>query len=742
MSQSSGSPPPLNERLAEILIKAIAAGGITAGGANAFWQLVKTDGSIPKAIASAAIGLGISYGATLLQPLHKGNQRRLEEVGKALDKRADQLMTRASGFEDWYLQCQAWDCQSYRPEGMAQHEGIFTPMLEEVFVPLGLDLSATMPGFKEVTRETAIQEWEQLQDLTIWHFLRKAKQTRPFRQLAILAWGGYGKTTLLKHVAYIYSTQQQGQDKYRVPKRIPVLLVLRKYRDVLSQETPPDLPELITQHHIPNLPKEGDDRPVPENWATNLLRQGKAVVMLDGFDEVARDQRPAVAQWINDQMRRYGNSIFIVTSRPKAYKEQDAAERLELSTALWVRDFDENQRRDFVTRWYECQEKYAHGGRDTPDVKQLAANSAHDLLSQIEARQELKDLAKNPLLLNMIVTFHRRYPGARLPKRRVELYREICQLQLRDRPRARKLDTLLTQCEAQTILQILALDMMEQRQERIPRDELMPLLQERLQQQEEAVNAREFLEQVVQISELLVEQEDEIEFAHLSFQEFLAAAEIFRTRQESKLYEHFDDDWWKPTILLYGGLVNPTRLIRKMLELGATDLAYACWQDTTKRIDPALATELEGLQQAVTTSRYQKLEEYLKNGQWEAADKETYRLMITAIGKDEGQYFDQDELLNFPCDELLAIDDLWVKHSNGKFGFSVQKDLYLKCGGIPDGKYHQEAWNQFCERNGWAEKGQYVPVKFDASSPKAHLPLVGEWRGGLLLFSRIKTCKL
>jgi predicted NACHT family NTPase len=217
------------------------------------------------------------------------------------------------------------------------------------------------------------------------------------------------------------------------------------------------------------LPKEGDERPAPENWATNLLRQGKAIVMLDGFDEVAKDQRPAVARWINDQMRRYGNSIFILTSRPKAYKDQDPASRLELSTALWVRDFNENQRRDFVTRWYDCQEKYAHGGRDTPDVKQLAANSASDLLSQIEARQELKDLAKNPLLLNMIVTFHRRYPGAQIPQRRVELYREICQLQLRDRPRARNLETILTQCEPQLILQQLALSMMNKRWERIQR---------------------------------------------------------------------------------------------------------------------------------------------------------------------------------------------------------------------------------------------------------------------------------
>jgi hypothetical protein len=295
-------------------------------------------------------------------------------------------------------------------------------------------------------------------------------------------------------------------------------------------------------------------------------------------------------------MRRYGNSIFILTSRPKAYKDQGQARRLELSTALWVRDFNENQRRDFVTRWYECQERYAHGGRDTPDVKQLAANSARDLLSQIEARQELKDLAKNPLLLNMIVTFHRRYPGAKIPQRRVELYREICQLQLRGRPRARSLNTVLTECEPQRILQWVALSMMNKRWERVQRLPLLNALRQILQSLDETIEAQDFLEQVVQVSELMVEQEEEIEFVYLGFQEYLAAAEIARTKREDLLYDRCDDDWWKPTILLYAGLVNPTRLIRKLLELGATDLAYACWQDTTKRIDPDLAAELASLE--------------------------------------------------------------------------------------------------------------------------------------------------
>ena len=99
MPQSPGPQPPLNERLADIVLKAVTAGGVTAGGTNAFWELIKQDGSIPKAIASAVIGLGISYGATLLQPLHQGTQRRLEQAGKVLDQRQTSLSPRPADLQ-------------------------------------------------------------------------------------------------------------------------------------------------------------------------------------------------------------------------------------------------------------------------------------------------------------------------------------------------------------------------------------------------------------------------------------------------------------------------------------------------------------------------------------------------------------------------------------------------------------------------------------------------------------------
>ncbi|MBD1869419.1 hypothetical protein H6F95_19355 [Cyanobacteria bacterium FACHB-471] len=112
-----------------------------------------------------------------------------------------------------------------------------------------------------------------------------------------------------------------------------------------------------------------------------------------------------------------------------------------------------------------------------------------------------------------------------------------------------------------------------------------------------------------------------------------------RLKQESLLYDHFGEDWWKSVTLLYAAQVKPSRLIREAIDRGATDFAYACYQETTKRIGAGLEAELNALKQTVQASRYAKLEEYLQQEQWEEADEETYRLMIITVGKEGGTVF-------------------------------------------------------------------------------------------------------
>ncbi|MGG6237919.1 GUN4 domain-containing protein [Nodosilinea sp. AN01ver1] len=164
---------------------------------------------------------------------------------------------------------------------------------------------------------------------------------------------------------------------------------------------------------------------------------------------------------------------------------------------------------------------------------------------------------------------------------------------------------------------------------------------------------------------------------------------------------------------------------------------------------------------------YTRLRDLLKAQDWRAADKETYKVMIRAIGKKSRQWFTSDELLNFPCSDLRTIDRLWVKYSQGKFGFSVQKKIYVEYGAKLDGKYPgDKIWHTFCDRVGWRKGGKYwrkdskylnySDLKANPSlSPDGEFPccVVVEgvvWAVGekqlahcwWCLFSRINACKL
>ncbi|MFM9156775.1 MAG: GUN4 domain-containing protein, partial [Dolichospermum sp.] len=73
---------------------------------------------------------------------------------------------------------------------------------------------------------------------------------------------------------------------------------------------------------------------------------------------------------------------------------------------------------------------------------------------------------------------------------------------------------------------------------------------------------------------------------------------------------------------------------------------------------------------------YSKLRDLLKAGEWKEADEETRRVMLAVAKRENEGSLDVESIDNFPCADLRTIDQLWVKYSDGKFGFSVQKRIY------------------------------------------------------------------
>jgi formylglycine-generating enzyme required for sulfatase activity len=97
---------------------------------------------------------------------------------------------------------------------------------------------------------------------------------------------------------------------------------------------------------------------------------------------------------------------------------------------------------------------------------------------------------------------------------------------------------------------------------------------------------------------LLVEKQIGIyEFAHLSFQEYLAAAQIKKTQQENILIDNFNNPWWAETIRLYSSQGDASILIERALsnsDVYSLTLAYDCLEEGLE-IDPDVRKKLEDI---------------------------------------------------------------------------------------------------------------------------------------------------
>jgi len=495
----------------------------------------------------------------------------------------------ASNYKGKYYRHLIYKYRTYRTEGL-KTKGPFTLDLEKVFVPLHI----TPEAVSRIPADMVPKGRAHKKSLQIWDFLANTDQPA-YRSVAIIAAPGAGKTTLLEHLTLIYAKNAQRRFHPRAPKLIPLLFYLRDIRDIITSDNPPNLDDLFTQQIQQLSTDASNPLTPPKGWFDKKLRGKKCLVMLDGLDEVADEaQRKKVSTWADAQMARYPEARFILTSRPFGYRSAPVE---RVGATLEVQSFSLKEVEQFIRNWYLQNEALRQARKEDEGVRARARKQATDLIASIKNSPPLAAMALNPLMLTMIATVHDNR-GA-LPGRRVELYAEICDVLLGRRQEAKGLEVILTPAQKQSVLQVLALALMQKRVRSFGMAEGSALIQNQLQRVPGAdLGPESFLKHIRDVSGLLVERErDTFEFAHLSFQEYLAAAEIQTTHQASLLNEHIVDAWWAETIRLYAAQSDTTELIRAALKnqtLVSMTLAYDC-------LEEGLSADPEVQQQLVDT---------------------------------------------------------------------------------------------------------------------------------------------
>jgi energy-coupling factor transporter ATP-binding protein EcfA2 len=560
-----------------IILLLMAVGVPTAAGL-AFGQQVSQN-------PWAALGLALVYEIVVLafgfvtKIWQKLESKWVDRIADELDAWVQGL---TSNYQRRYLKHLFYQHRAFDVKGLTT-QGTYTLELEQVFVELSVE-----PQPLHLTSADPIQVVpEELRhgSHSLWAYLKSGPLAD--QNFAIIGPPGAGKTTLLKHMALTLTDRRRagGWDK------LPILLFIRDHAKAITDD-----PGLTLAQAIQDSLTKSEGPAPPPDWFERQLEYGRCLVMLDGLDEVADPAiRQKVVNWVEQKMQAHGRNRFVLTSRPFGYRTNP----LSGVTVLGVQPFTSAQVRRFVHNWYTANEIKSFQ-KDDSGVRLTARQGAEDLLKRLSKTPALTALAVNPLLLTMIANVHR-YRSS-LPGRRVELYSEICEVFLGKRQQARGLTLDLTPAQKQSVLQPLAYQMMFRELREIAIDEALSIIAEPLAQVNPQANGREFLKNVENTSGLLLERENGVyNFAHKTFQEYLAAAHIREFKLERQLVARVSEVWWHETIRLYAALGDATPVVAACLadegdkpSVPALTLAIECEAEAQK-LKPEARARLKAL---------------------------------------------------------------------------------------------------------------------------------------------------
>jgi serine/threonine protein kinase len=215
-----------------------------------------------------------------------------------------------------------------------------------------------------------------------------------------------------------------------------------------------------------------------------------------------------------------------------------------------------------------------------------------------------------------------------------------------------------------------------------------------------------------------------------------------------EIFDHYNLDWvWKEWLSKNRLSISPNLAIvlDKMLAdkpsdrfQSAQEVLTAIGQRSFVVLPQPQPAPKPNIKLQTSKANFTKLDQLLSTEKWKEADQETGRVMLQIMGRETEHFLTEDNCRNFPPEELRIIDQLWLKYSEGRFGFSVQKQIWLKLGGKLDGR---EDWNTFgklATQVGWMEGGEWLEydlLTFNTKALPGHLPSAPGvrfwWGGGL-----------
>lgn len=353
------------------------------------------------------------------------------------------------------------------------------------------------------------------------------------KALMVLGRPGAGKTTFLKYLTIACL------DGEFLGNLVPIFVTLKEWTEF------PGEPSLLNY-----ISRQWSNCGIAdaESVLRQCLKNGQALVLLDGLDEVLAAHTDRTIREMRDWVDRFPKNHVLATCRIAA-KEYT----FERFTEVEVADFSEEQIQEFVTNWFTYHQ-------DLPKIERF--------LDRLKNEKPILELARNPLLLTLLCLVFGE--SGDFPVNRAKLYEEGVDLLLKkwDGKRNIQRDQVyknLSINRKEDLLSQLALATFQQGayffDQGVAEDQIMAYIHNLPDAKDDPealrLDSEAILRSIVAQHGLLTERARGVySFSHLTFHEYFAAREIVDRQNWQLLTQHLLDKAWREVMFLVAGSVR------------------------------------------------------------------------------------------------------------------------------------------------------------------------------------------
>ncbi|SFK67582.1 NACHT domain-containing protein [Amycolatopsis sacchari] len=351
------------------------------------------------------------------------------------------------------------------------------------------------------------------------------------RRVLLLGGAGAGKTTFLRWLLHTAAVSVRDGREGPWYDAIPFFVSLRQFGD-----RPLPAPEDLVAVTAPPLAGEKPDR-----WVSTVLRSGRAMVLVDGVDELLYDRREEVRRWLTGLVRAYPDARYVVSTRPSAVPDDwpgadfGRFELLPLSS---------RGLQNLIGRWYEA----ARALEADPVQRAWLAGCEERLVRSLTTRPDVRSLVSSPLLCSLLCALYRQ-ENMYLPQSRKELLDKALELLLGQwdvqRDIAVEDELRMSTKEKVVLLERFAAPMVRNAELMVTEEvaaRRFGRAMSGLRSEARELRPEQVLRHMLERTGLLRERDGRIQFVHRTFRDFLAAGEFVKAGELGYLIDHAHDD--------------------------------------------------------------------------------------------------------------------------------------------------------------------------------------------------------